>query len=173
MSKFTSSVSPASSLEEARDLAFGEHRERIKSVAVPLGFANVNWKGKSIITYVYRVGEKFVLSKMARPDLRYGNLMDPDGGPWTGQNVTLEGGEIEGLAAIVLTLVESYRAAEFGYRVIFQMWAEDYQVPVYVRISSASHHWANTIWEHTATDCRVVSPKGEEPCETPENRHGL
>jgi hypothetical protein len=57
MSKFTSSVPPASSLEEARDLAFDDHRARIESVAMPVGFSNVNWQGKSLISYVYRVGE--------------------------------------------------------------------------------------------------------------------
>ena len=173
MSKFTSSVPPASSLEEARDLAFGEHRGRIGSVDLPYGYSS-HWRSKPLVTYIFRRGEKFALSKMAMADLQFGNLMDPEGGPMSGEDVTLAGRELEALAAIVLTLPgNSWPDAEFGYRVIFQMWAEDYDVPVYVRIGKPSHHWFNTIWEHTTTDCRVISPKGERPCEAPENHHEL
>lgn len=161
------------SLEDARAAAHSAQMAEIRGLASGIGFESSNREGEHLITYIYRRGDKFHISKPAPADLDSGYLIDPDGGFWSGKGTTLDADDIEELVGMALTIYGGWRHAEMGYRVIFQMWAEDYEVPVYVRLVNDRYLWHSIIWEHTATDCRQIGPKGEEPCEIHEDRLGL
>lgn len=164
---------PYSTLAEARATAHSDQMSLIRSLASGYGFDFSNWEGEHLISYIFQKRGKFFTTRPAPADLSTGYLVDPEGALFSGKDTVLNGSELEGLAAIVVAIRKGWREAEIGFRVIFQMWAEDYHVPVYVRVASDRNPWHSIIWEHTATGCREIGPEGAEPCDIQENRFGL
>lgn len=158
------------SVDEARARAMGDHFRFIRDMRIRLGYGNYWWSGRPLATYIYKDGDKFYSTEITYADLEDGGYhINSSSGVWSGTSAMLDEEDLEGVAAMVVTIMGGERHAEVGYRAYFQMWAEDLEIPVFVRLANERYPWYETYWEHTATGCREVNHrKGTTtPCAKP------